>query len=678
MKNLRKLFIIMLLVALCAPYAFANASSVDDIMNSDVPIAYGDEQFRQRILARTEGKRSPVGLVLSGGSARAMAHIGVLRYLEEKGIVPDYIISNSMGSIVGLLYAAGMSPDQIEKVILNSDFGKRLDFTLPLQGGLLRADTLAELAASYLGKPLRLENLEIPIIVVQEDLVTKRQIQISEGDFAQVFLSSFSIPVYFPPVEYKGHLLIDGGITNLAPVDLAFKYSDDVIVSTTFYSVDNLNLRNPLTNLNIAFDIQKRRSGIIEMKRNPSLIWIRCMVEKDSFMDFDNIKEISQKGYEAAKAVDDQLAKVPQTKGLESLTEKRAYFNETLNKGISNYFLFSHVHKSTGYSVMGFDSNSFVNDSRSFLKENSTFGLDYRLEWGNFSTYLLGGLSYATFSNEYFRASPELTAGLDYYAFNHVKASVLVDFDWDSRSLTPSFYVRQNIEARFKLLNDHFLIRGVEGFESLHGEARLFGRNTLLLNAGLDGSYLDGIKNKGWNLAGSRLGVYYQVLGDYLSFRSFVSLKSDVVLDAMPTGMFFSMRNTFRFALDEKGDVPLFTQDGFRTNSNSLRTKGHNLITPEGNPSNFLAVASLHLGYRPINFKPSFSELVILNNASISAYLDLLWAEETFLPALSTGLQMDITTSFLGLKDFPFSIYCGYDQAVSSVVWGFFLGNVIS
>jgi len=395
-------------------------------------------------------------------------------------------------------------------------------------------------------------------------------------------------------------------------------------------------------------------------------------------MDFDNIKEISQKGYDAAKAVDDQLAELPQTKGLESLTEKRSYFNETLNKGISKYFLFSHVRKSTGYSVMGFDSNSFVNDSRSFLKENSTFGLDYRLEWGDFTTYLIGGLSYSTFSNEYFSASPELTAGIDYYAFNHVKASVLVDFDWDSRSLSPTFYVRQNIEARFKLLNEHFLVRGVEGFESLHGEAKLFGRNTLLLNAGLDGSYLDNTKSQSLDLSGSRLGVYYQVLGDYQSSRSFVSLKSDVVLDAMPYGLFTSIRSTFRFALDGKGDVPLFTQDGFRTNSSSLRTKGHNLATPEGNSSNFLAVSSLQLGYRPANFKPSFSELVIFNNASISAYLDLLWAEKTFLPALSTGLQMDITTSFLGLKDFPFSIYCGYDASVNSVVWGFFLGNVIS
>ena len=117
----------------------------DDIMLCNLPIAYGEEQFKQRILARTGGKRDPIGLVLSGGSARAMAHIGVLRYLEEQGIVPDYIVSNSMGSIVGMLYSAGMSPDQIEDMIKRIDIGTTVDLTLPLRGGLLETETLSAL-----------------------------------------------------------------------------------------------------------------------------------------------------------------------------------------------------------------------------------------------------------------------------------------------------------------------------------------------------------------------------------------------------------------------------------------------------------------------------------------------------------------------------------------------------
>lgn len=116
MKPIIKSLTILVVLTLLLTPVFAvdvvtNAST--DILTSDIPIMYGDELFRSRVAERTGGERSPIGLVLSGGSARAFAHIGVLKMLEEEGIEPDFIISNSMGSIIGLLYAAGMSADQI-------------------------------------------------------------------------------------------------------------------------------------------------------------------------------------------------------------------------------------------------------------------------------------------------------------------------------------------------------------------------------------------------------------------------------------------------------------------------------------------------------------------------------------------------------------------------------------
>ncbi|MDY0245156.1 MAG: patatin-like phospholipase family protein, partial [Sphaerochaeta sp.] len=221
MKTFKKLLIMALLICM-ALSSLAAADEADDILLSDVPISYGDEMFRERILARTQGERSPVGLVLSGGSARAFAHIGVLKYLEEQDIVPDFIISNSMGSIVGLLYAAGLSPDQILESVTSVNLQSMFDLTLPVSGGMLDSSRFLAKVASIVGSDLQLETLPIPIIVVTEDLVTKRQVTISEGDFFTVLQASYALPVYFPPVEYRGHLLIDGGITNLAPVDLAY------------------------------------------------------------------------------------------------------------------------------------------------------------------------------------------------------------------------------------------------------------------------------------------------------------------------------------------------------------------------------------------------------------------------------------------------------------------------
>ena len=109
----RILVLVTIFISVCLSiYAIDFAQAVEndeflkEILVSDIPVTYGDEAFRERILARTEGKRDPIGLILTGGSARACAHIGVLRYLDEAGIVPDFIVSNSMGSIIGMLYAA--------------------------------------------------------------------------------------------------------------------------------------------------------------------------------------------------------------------------------------------------------------------------------------------------------------------------------------------------------------------------------------------------------------------------------------------------------------------------------------------------------------------------------------------------------------------------------------------
>ena len=84
----------------------------------DVPIYEGIDEFQAKLdKIRSEENREPLGLVLCGGSARAYAHVGVLRAMEENGVVPDFIIANSMGAIIGMLYAYGFSPDKIAQMI---------------------------------------------------------------------------------------------------------------------------------------------------------------------------------------------------------------------------------------------------------------------------------------------------------------------------------------------------------------------------------------------------------------------------------------------------------------------------------------------------------------------------------------------------------------------------------
>ena len=282
----------------------------DGLMDAPVPIVYGEAGFRERISARTGGNREAVGLVLSGGSARAFAHIGVLTRLEEAGIIPDFIVANSMGSIIGLLYAAGLSPAQIHYLVSSTDIAALFAPVLPLKGGILDVSRFSGLLRSYLGD-LRLEDLPIPVLICTEDLITKREVRLAEGDLYTVMEAAYALPVYFPPVPYGDHLLIDGGITNLVPLGVAYNYARLAIVSSTFYDARNLNLRNPLIILNTAIDIGKRRAGVSDLAANPEAVWIRCDVESFSFMAFDSMDILAAVGYRSADAMAGALASLP-------------------------------------------------------------------------------------------------------------------------------------------------------------------------------------------------------------------------------------------------------------------------------------------------------------------------------------------------------------------------------
>ncbi|MGC9311693.1 MAG: patatin-like phospholipase family protein, partial [Sediminispirochaetaceae bacterium] len=272
-------------------------AGADSLLLQDIPIFYGEEGFQDRLDSLPSGRSEPLGLLLSGGSARAFAHIGVLRALDERGLSPDFIVTNSMGSIVGMLYAAGLAPDDILKLIERIELSTLFEPELPVQGGILNPSIFTELAKEIIIED-DIRNFPVPLIVVCEDLKTKRTILLAEGEVGAVLAASFALPVYFRPVELFGHSLIDGGLSNIAPVGIPHIFTDQVIASTTFYRKE-LDLDNPLTILNVAMDITKARAGVKELKEYKP-VWIRCDVETFSFMDWSAMDEIVQRGYVSA------------------------------------------------------------------------------------------------------------------------------------------------------------------------------------------------------------------------------------------------------------------------------------------------------------------------------------------------------------------------------------------
>ena len=633
----------------------------DDLLASTVPISYGEKAFRQKILERTRGEREPVGLVLSGGSARAFAHIGVLTYLEEQGIVPDYIISNSMGSIVALLYAAGLSPEQIITVCNGVDIGQLFDLTLPLNGGILDTSRFSAIIEAFLGEQLRLEDLPLPVMVVAEDLATKRQVHIMEGDFISILEASFVLPIYFSPVEFNGHLLIDGGITNLVPLEAAYAYGDTVIVSTTFYEGRDINLRNSVSILNVAFELSKRRQGVYNLLKYPETLWIRCDVEDFSFMDFASIDQISLKGYRSAELMREQIRALSAGGAGEEMRVVRANFSAKEQQILQHYKLFSHTNQRRISHQLFVGLNSYHYDGDPwFLKTDNIIGLDYDLRWRSFEFSINAGLGWKAVTP--MDLYPSSMFSLEISLLPFLMSSVDLGITWDS-SWLPSYYNRVAFEGRHLMMDDRLELQGMVSLENHIRPNMSLGAMSLIAGAHVGWHNLHAYPfsvsfDGGWQLAHS-----YDRNFIYTKFRSSFPLPEDFEVSASYNG---------RFALDGRGDVPFYLADQFRTVDATLLSQGS--LSPVGasNPANHMITSKISACWTPQAFKPTVGEMIIFNDTSMGIYANLLWKNVSqILPDYSVGAEISTELSLLGLKGMHALGFVGYDGLAQNVVWGF-------
>jgi NTE family protein len=206
--------------------------------------------------------RPKIGLVLGGGGARGAAHIGVLKVLEENNVPVDFIVGTSMGAIIGGLYASGLSPEELERLMSDTDwpdlFSDRIpeeflplrlkgteqrliDFEIGVKHGKL-ALPRGVVAGQKLGFMLEkltmhvwdlksFDDLGVPFRAISADLATGEEIVHDKGDLSEAMRASMSIPGVFPPVEMEGRILVDGGIVDNLPVDIAKKMGADIIIA---------------------------------------------------------------------------------------------------------------------------------------------------------------------------------------------------------------------------------------------------------------------------------------------------------------------------------------------------------------------------------------------------------------------------------------------------------------
>ncbi|GGM23331.1 patatin [Pseudomonas asuensis] len=281
---------------------------------------------------------------MSGGAARGLAHIGVLKALEEQGIHVDAIAGTSMGAVIGGLYAAGYKVDEIERIAKEMDWQQVLsdqpprqdvpfrrkqddrdflikqqlsfrdDGTLGLPIGVIQGQNLSMLLESLLvhtSETRNFDKLAIPFRAVATDIVTGEKVIFSKGHLPRAIRASMSIPAVFAPVDVEGRLLVDGGMVDNIPIDVARSMGVDMVIAVDIGTP--LLKRKELTTV---VDVLNQSTTL--MTRNNSEAQLATLTAEDILIepplaaytsaDFGSVNELIDAGYRATQSLSSRLA----------------------------------------------------------------------------------------------------------------------------------------------------------------------------------------------------------------------------------------------------------------------------------------------------------------------------------------------------------------------------------
>lgn len=180
-------------------------------------------------------KKQTIGLTLSGGGMRGIAHIAILKALEEHGLKPDIISGSSAGAIIGAFYAAGIHPDEMMAVVLKRNFFSRSSFRFR-RNGIFSTKFLYDLLNEFIGKD-DFSTLKIPLTVAVTELTHGKVEYISQGRLFDVLIASASIPYIFPPINIDDKIYLDGGIMNNLPIE-PIRHSCDLLIGAHVNSIE--------------------------------------------------------------------------------------------------------------------------------------------------------------------------------------------------------------------------------------------------------------------------------------------------------------------------------------------------------------------------------------------------------------------------------------------------------
>ncbi len=249
-------------------------------------------------------RRAKIGLALGGGAARGFAHIGVIKVLESQGIVPDYVIGTSAGSLVGALYAAGNNGFALHKLALDMDEAAISDWSIPFFAkatGVLKGEALQNYVNTTV-KNLPLEKLKISFAAVATDLNSGAPIVFRRGNTGAAVRASSAVPGMFQPVKIGDYSYVDGGLVAPVPVRFAREMGADFVIAVNISAQPDVQAAN--TSLDVllqTFAIMGQSINRHELKDADILIQPKLGAMKGN--DFASRNQAILAGEQAAQAV---------------------------------------------------------------------------------------------------------------------------------------------------------------------------------------------------------------------------------------------------------------------------------------------------------------------------------------------------------------------------------------
>ncbi|MBI2070462.1 MAG: patatin-like phospholipase family protein [Elusimicrobia bacterium] len=273
-----------------------------------------------------KAKRGPTGLVLSGGGARGMAHIGILRHLEEIGFPIDSMAATSMGALVGGVYAAGVGIEKIEKMAQEIGFSRMSRFTktkfltLALKDGGAPTELYQRWLSAAIDKKTFAET-KFPLAICATDLVTGELILLKEGPLAPALLAAATIPGLFRPVSIRQHFLVDGGLLYNIPTEMVaiLGAKNVLVVDVSARSYDQPMTRPPSSLRALYRSIEIMGNRMESTTYNGGDYVLRFFPSGVEMFELWRWKEIWEMGLREARSHSQQLRLAFITKAIETL-----------------------------------------------------------------------------------------------------------------------------------------------------------------------------------------------------------------------------------------------------------------------------------------------------------------------------------------------------------------------